>query len=178
MAGYDGFSKSNNARSAEQMDRYPATILAKKLTCRPGAIKALMQPTEWHHTSSRYNTTDYYDGSLLLEIANERESADEEDQEVTDLLVKLRAWRPAKQEARQWIGCYIEWLEWEGSRKHPTASACSADGCTITHKGGVFVTIEIPDRPKPMRKKIGSRGFRAMDADGKMLIDDYMVTIR
>ena len=69
MAGYCGYSKSNNAIDAEQEDKFNATQLAEKLGCSSAAIKQFLTPHEWHHTSCRYNETDYYYEPELLVAA-------------------------------------------------------------------------------------------------------------
>lgn len=68
MAGYDGYSKSNNAVDAESEGRYPMTAAKKIVAQKTGitqavaakALKALYKK-EYHHTSKFYNCTDYYD---------------------------------------------------------------------------------------------------------------------
>jgi hypothetical protein len=68
MAGYSGLSKSNNAICAENSGLFPASILAKKLGVKPGAVKALLAPSEWHHTSKFFNETEYYSYESAVEI--------------------------------------------------------------------------------------------------------------
>ena len=77
MTGYDGFSKSNNAIAAEENGLYPASVLARRLKVKTAAVRALLAPEEWHHTSKRYNRTDYYS----IETA-------------ADMLADLRGWTP------------------------------------------------------------------------------------
>jgi hypothetical protein len=67
-AGYHGYSKSNNALDAEKEGRYPltkaASLLAKKLNWSVPKARAFLLSIgtkEWHHTSCKYNATDYYD---------------------------------------------------------------------------------------------------------------------
>lgn len=67
MAGYNGYSKSNNAVAAEEEGLFPATIAAKKLGVSAAAIKEILHPCEWHHTSSWFNRTNYYNISDLSE---------------------------------------------------------------------------------------------------------------
>lgn len=62
MAGYHNFSKSNNAICAEKQGKYPASKAAKIYGFKSiAALKSLIKPSEWHHTSKFYNHTDYYD---------------------------------------------------------------------------------------------------------------------
>lgn len=81
MAGYHGYSKSNNAVDAEVAGRYPLTkasqVLAKKLGWPIAKAKAFLKDVvatdEYHHTSSWYNITNYYDvsDSAIQEMADE-----------------------------------------------------------------------------------------------------------
>ena len=157
MAGYDNYSKSNNALAAENEGKFPASILAKKLSVKSQAVKALMQPSEWHHTSSHYNATDYYDGGILLAVkSGEVDGYDEDDlAEARELLAAMKAWQPAAEEAFE--NCDVEWLEWSGTKKHPKAEKCNASGCKVVVKGSTC-TITFADG-KTMQKRKSTRGF-------------------
>lgn len=68
MAGYDGYSKSNNAIDAEAAGKFPMTTAIREVRNQTGctvktAREALIAegPCEWHHTSRKYNKTNYYD---------------------------------------------------------------------------------------------------------------------
>lgn len=70
MSGYCNYSKSNNALDAESQERFPLTqaakVLAKKINWTIAKAQAFLKEkgtTEWHHTSARYNITDYYNVS-------------------------------------------------------------------------------------------------------------------
>jgi hypothetical protein len=70
MAGYFNYSKSNNAIYAESQGRYPATKCAKIYGFKSAkAVRESMRSTEWHHTSKRYNITDFFDFPSELENA-------------------------------------------------------------------------------------------------------------
>jgi len=78
MAGYDGYSKSNNAVDAEENGRFPITKAKRIVSAKTGitqktARKVLksLGTSEYHHTSKYYNTTDYYDTELAVRIINE-----------------------------------------------------------------------------------------------------------
>jgi len=65
--GYIGYSKSVNAANAEEEEgRLPATKFAKWLREKgyKGAtsafVKDVVHTDEWHHTSCKYNMTDYF----------------------------------------------------------------------------------------------------------------------
>lgn len=173
MAGYAGdFSRSRNAEAAEERNCFPATRLAKMLGVKVGAVKAILKPSEWHHTSSRYNQTDYYDGDLLLAVATGAAAANDLDREkvteARETLAKLAAWRPPAKQDRIWVGCRVVWLEWGGTRKRPTATERTATRATIKWSGGKFCTITIGTE-KPFRKGISTKGFEAFDRDGKRI---------
>lgn len=59
---YVGYSKSVNAVQAEANGLYPASVIARKIGggATAAGVRAIMEPQEWHHTSCRYNRTDYY----------------------------------------------------------------------------------------------------------------------
>jgi hypothetical protein len=140
MAGYDGFAKSNNAVAAEAAGRFPATALARKLGVRTGAVKAVLKPVEWHHTSGRFNPTDYYD----LDEARER-------------LAELKSWRPPPDAT--WEDCYGEYIEWSGSRAHPHATRCKFTGARVTRHGS---TYRVEFGGQVVLKRAGTRGFWVM----------------
>ncbi len=81
MGGYDEYSKSNNARAAEAEGRYPlkraAKEVARKAACTQSVARHVLKESgtsEWHHTSCRYNKTDYYHVEEVLEqIADDPE---------------------------------------------------------------------------------------------------------
>lgn len=104
MAGYSGYSKSNSALDAEAEGKFPASVLARELHVKTAAVKAVLAPTEYHHTSKFFNRTDYYAGSLLIPLAAGRtvdevaaESGEDPDdvRDAADELAAMRAWKPA-----------------------------------------------------------------------------------
>jgi len=86
MAGYCGYTKSNNALAAEAEDKLPLTRAVAALAERAGVKRRLAREVlmargacEWHHTSKRYNRTDYYDvaaASRWLRWAPQRDEFD------------------------------------------------------------------------------------------------------
>ncbi|MBF0393163.1 MAG: hypothetical protein HQL38_10815 [Alphaproteobacteria bacterium] len=161
MAGYCEFSKSNNALDAEAGGRFPASLLARRLGVKTGAIQAILEPCEWHHTSKHYNRTRYYDGAALLALAQGETPDDLDAEEIAaaqSTLDALRAWRPAAAEPITLSGCTVSWLEWSGSARRPRAEERRASDCTVIWAGGAFVTITCPDGTE-MKKKLGARGL-------------------
>ena len=77
MAGYDGYSKSNNALAAESEGKLPLTRAIPEVRSATGcaakeARAALLAngPVEWHHTSKQYNRTNYYDVGAAVRRIN------------------------------------------------------------------------------------------------------------
>lgn len=78
MAGYDLYSKSNNALKAESEGKFPASVLAKRIRkyfkgVTAADIRKAMCAGEWHHTSKYYNQTQYYDLNDLAELYTRQE---------------------------------------------------------------------------------------------------------
>ena len=139
MAGYSGFSKSNNALDAEDEGLMTATAAAKALGVSAAAIKEILYPSEWHHTSGWYNRTNYYN---ISDLSEEKLSA-------------LKAYK-ADNSVYEYQAD-VEWIEWSGSRRHPKANKFSAENILVTEKG-CFYTFHLPNRT--VRKKIDSNGTR------------------
>ena len=107
MTGYYGYSKSNNAIQAENLDRYPISIasqiMAKKTGWSKAKAKAFLQQmgtSEYHHTSKKYNTTWYYDVS--------DEAIDDLKDEISEFV-----YTPEKKEKRRW-----EFKSWNFQKEH------------------------------------------------------------
>jgi len=168
MAGYQGFSKSNNAVDAEANNCFPASILAKKLRVKTAAIQAVLTPSEWHHTSKHFNATDYYDGALLLEIAASDTPDDFDDDEYAEAkeqLAALLAWKAPKQDVQVYEDCTVKWLVWSGSRNHPKATEKTVEHCAVEWKGGAFCLVTFADGGT-MRKKTDACGFEVRQEGG------------
>ena len=76
MAGYVGFSKSVNAVNAEACGRMTASALAKAIGggATAAGVKAALKTNEWHHTSAKFNRTDFYDFEAdVVNFAEEHE---------------------------------------------------------------------------------------------------------
>lgn len=168
MAGYNGYSMSNNAVEAydngemplskwkkadiiEAINRYVEenevnfnVDLLFKLPVKILKTKVLAK-SSWHHTSNRYNKTDFYSldeyyidqltDTKINEILEEYKNA-KNDEEVTE---------------EKWI---CEFLEWSGSRKHPKATVLREVGVI---KGNWFY------RSDGSKKSIRANGFRCIE---------------
>ena len=171
-SGYAGYSKSNNAIDAEESGEMNASQLAKALSCSTVAIKKLLSPSSWHHTSKEYNKTNYYSEPLLLAIAGkgtiekdeegflakykQQESypTEEEITEAKSLLQQLRSYSKEQQEETH-KNQHVEWLEWYGKHQAPTKN--SADNVIVITKGSTAWVRLRDDRV--MKKLISSKGF-------------------
>jgi hypothetical protein len=117
MSGYCGFSKSNRAIEAEIAGKMTATALARQLKVSAKAVARVLNPCEWHHTSCRFNATNYYRAAALLALVNGY-WRDEDRDDMREALHALRAMRTydrhrATNKARSWAGCRVMWLERE-----------------------------------------------------------------
>ena len=177
MAGYDRYSMSNNAVTAYSEGKKPLSkITTADLKsagwCETKALALILaktgnwQPSEWHHTSKKYNCTNFYCSESLVEWWNELTESERQ---------SLRSQSTIKKTGGLWHECTVRWLEWGGTRKRPVASEQKAVNCLIEYKGGTMVTITFADG-STMRKKIGSRGFE-VDTDSLVLIRDYSNTL-
>lgn len=151
MTGYrDDYSKSENAYNAEMYGKYPASRLAKKIGVNTGAIKELMVPSEWHHTSKHYNVTDYYDEADALAM-----------------LDQLTAWVKPNKSIDKLSKCSGSYLVWGGTRNQPHAQEIKFSDIDVTHKGEWY-TLHLPEGN--IRKGEQTRGFVLYDKEGKNIV--------
>ena len=75
MSGYSGYSRSNNAVAAEERGKLPITRATRMVADLAGCTQTVARaallfrgPDEWHHTSTRFNATNYYDVDAAVEI--------------------------------------------------------------------------------------------------------------
>lgn len=122
MAGYNGYSMSNNAVAAynngekpyskwtksDILDEIPDNLKesSKKLTLTE--IRSLfLHWTSWHHTSSMYNRTDFYSVNSDGITVNQIES-----------IIAQRKPKAEKPKLTA-VKAQVIYGEWEGTRKHP-----------------------------------------------------------
>jgi hypothetical protein len=148
MAGYNNFSKSNNAVAAEASGRYPASVLAGRLGVTTGAIRAVLRTSEYHHSSKFFNSVDYYDESEALEVLDE-----------------LRAWRDTPKTETVYENCSGSYLVWGGTRSHPRATEISFCSIKVTKKGKWFTLHLSAGR---VRKGEDTRGFHLSSGGRKL----------
>ena len=159
-SGYVGQSKSVRAYEAEDNDKYTATECDKLLGVKPGATKACLVPSEWHHTGSYYKETDYYDIRLLLAIKdNDEEVISEYDEDeikkAKESLEELKSWRKPELTSKTYKAD-VEWLTWSGTRKHPKATKHSVKNTDVEERGSYYYFND--EYGIPTKKMIGSNG--------------------
>ena len=132
MAGYNGFSMSNNAVEAYNDGEMPLSKWTKSAILE--AVKELeltnfsmdnfkkLQASElkrvaltkssWHHTSSHYNKTDFYE----IDIASLEKLTN---QEINNIITQRGTLTTVAPKVEKWECRY---LVWSGSRKHPKAT--------------------------------------------------------
>ena len=165
MAGYSGWSMSNNAVDAYDEGERPLSKWTKaeilyeikeqevELQCsmeklRKIPLKVLkdtcLKCSSWHHTSKYYNETDFYalDIDALEELTNETiddliATYQSEKKEETDVKPVEEKWK-------------CSFLEWSGTRKHPKATEVVEEGMI---KGNWFY------RKNGTKKSVNARGF-------------------
>ena len=169
MAGYNGYSMSNGAVEAYDSGLLPASKAAKLLKVSAAAVKEVLTPAEWHHTSSKFNETSFYDvtnlvavlkgGTALLNLDFE-DAADAAEQ-----LLQMRKITAALKKGGEKIytNCTVEWLEWPfrpgcGGRygdKWPDER--KEEGCMVKVKGQTATVIFAAG--KKMTKRLSTTGF-------------------
>lgn len=118
MAGYDGYSMSNNARAAYDDDRMPLSKWTKKAIIafiddnydvadsqlaslnkmtKSELVSDFLSWTEWHHTSMFYNCTDFY--AINNEAVEEFLASIDEDTRKSESMNRLHARVAQRKEA-------------------------------------------------------------------------------
>lgn len=164
MAGYNGFSMSNNAVAAYEDGEKPLSKWTKadvleaikeqeiELKCSIEKLKKLpvkvlkeicLTYSSWHHTSNHYNKTDFYS----LDVDRIENLTDDK---IEELLLDYKAGKKAesKPSEERWECAF---LEWSGTRKHPVATEVIEEGII---KGNWFY------RKDGSKKKTTANGFK------------------
>ena len=161
--GYVDFSKSERAVEAEERGLLTAGKLAKKLGVDTDTVKEYLRPAEWHHVSSLYTPTDYFDETELLAAASDDADAEPEARE---LLTEMRehSRRRRGKGPRTFTAEVVEWLEWTGTRNHPHAETQCARNVQVTiSASGKTAVIHTPTGD--VKKRTNATGFRLVEAD-------------
>ena len=165
-AGYYGYSKSNNAISAEEEGKFPASVAAKKLGVSTGAIENYISTTEWHHYSSHYNKVYVYDITPYLMLKNNEDMSDmydeDEIEEYKQNYQKMKEYTKKEREKKkeekegQKYKANVEYIEWTGSRNYPKPIYHKYENIWVIEKGQYYTFI-LPNGDE-VRKMKGSNG--------------------
>ena len=94
--GYVGYSMSVRANNAYAEGKLPASKGAKEIGISTELFRAIFQPSEWHHTSKHFNSTDFYAMPSIWErIAREPEISLRIREEVKSPAKKQEWWHRA-----------------------------------------------------------------------------------
>lgn len=164
MAGYNGFSMSNNAVTAYEDGERPlskwtkADILSAieeqeiELKCPIEKLEKLpvkvlkrvgLTYSSWHHTSNHYNRTDFYS----LDVDRIQDLTDEK---IDKLILNYKENKKAETKPleEKWECAF---LEWSGTRNHPKAKEVVEEGIV---RGDWFY------RNDGSKKKTSAKGFK------------------
>lgn len=142
MSGYRGYSMSNRACAAYDDGRMPLSaitgdtlrgIVEGDAVPPVGKFKAFCAARgtrEWHHTSSKFNRTEFYDVPELLHRIGFAIDSDFDDggEDFGDLAAAFAAFvppvkaRPVKARAADAVYHVCHFVEWGGSRRRPVAT--------------------------------------------------------
>lgn len=140
MAGYWGYSMSNNAVDAYECNKRPKSKWTKSLilealaeyngeefaeAAKPYKVsvlkEAVLETNEWHHTSSKYNRTDFYEVKEYSDV-----------QEMLADIERELEWQETEKENKveppapeRW---HVKYGVWCGTRKHPKLTWVEVDG--------------------------------------------------
>lgn len=168
--GYYGYSKSNNAISAEEDNKFPASIAAKKLGVSADAIRKYIDTSEWHHYSKFYNAVDVYDITPYLMIKNKIDMTDdyteEEIESFKETYNQMKIYTKEQKNKNNDVKTYranVEYIEWAGTRNRPKAIKKSFENIKVEEKGKYY-TFFLPDNTT-VRKMIGSNGTHVISME-------------
>lgn len=169
-SGYDGWSMSKNASAAYECgekplskwtkseilslieDDYPETAKKLESVKRDVLRNHLLSYSGYHHTSSYFNSTDFYE----IDFDVIEDLTDEEIEEWKNEVVEVE--KPVSIKYRG----SIHYLEWGGSRKHPKAFDRYIEDVNIERKGCFYIVTDDYGF-EIIRKKIGSNGTYIYD---------------
>lgn len=176
MAGYHGWSMSNNAVAAynngektlskwtknailqavAKIDPEKAELLAGvKLSVLKSNI---LSANSWHHTSKFYNETDFY--SVEQDVVELLTAED-----IKKLVSLSRSLKTKPATTEKFLGD-IEYLEWSGSRRSPHSVSKKLENVMIEKKG-CYYTVFNDSGEKILRKRIDSNGTRVISCEEK-----------
>lgn len=163
--GYSSdYSKSNNALEAERQGKFPLTHAAKIAATNFGITQSQAKwllekigPCEWHHTSSHYNQTDYYDTNTDI-IVDQVSSFIEDVNNKEDVIEYITNHYEKPTTTEQGYYADFDYIIWGGTRKHPTADEQHLKNVYIVEKGSFYYVYTSEGGDLVVKKKIGSNG--------------------
>lgn len=168
-SGYNGYSMSNRAVEAysngekplskwtkaeiisavSEIDSDKAELLksVKALTLK----EKVLYCSSWHHTSSRYNKTNFYriDEDFINGLTEE---------DITEMALENRN---EKKKSKTYKGD-IFYIEWSGTRNYPKAEEKCLNNVNIEERGSFYYVTDDAGN-KLLKKKIGSNGTRVVN---------------
>lgn len=151
MAGYDfALGMSNNAVAAYHNGLVPASKIA-------GVPAYLTQKfctyEEWHHSSKNFNVVNFYDPEYVrcvfgLAVSDLYDAKPE-------AVAALAAYKASGIE--RYENCRVEWIEWTGTLRRPTANHRAAEACTVEVKKQTAIVTFADGRT--MTKRVATKGF-------------------
>ena len=146
--GYNGYSKSNNAISAEAEGKMNASQLGKALGVSAKIIRGHCTVCEYHHASKFYTSVDYYDEWKLVAVAEALKAGKgwERWREIVGNIGKAEVRKTIVLLAKMWAESNVKtaehkvianfkWLEWSGTRRRPMATEVKHESVPATLKG-------------------------------------------
>lgn len=159
--GYIGYSMSERAAAAYDEGARPLTkitndwlrengINATQTVVRDLIKVGQIYTTEWHHTGSKYNRTEFFRPEAIREVVNNL--SPEEISAARSKAAQLR-----KQERAEVVHehCWVEWLQWTKGSRQPWERFES--GARVVVKGK-FATVTLKSG-QTFRKKLDANGF-------------------
>ncbi len=153
MVGYSGFSMSNNAIAAYENGLVPAS----KIKGVPASlVKQYCTYSEWHHSSKFYNKVEFYNPVYVrATFGLEPHEEYAPDPEAIKALVDSKAKK--RQMEERFEKCRVVWLEWGGTRKHPSAKTLIEFDASVSVLGK-SATVTLADG-KSFVKRLDTKGF-------------------
>lgn len=155
MAGYDWINgMSNNAVEAYDDGMAPSS----KIPGIPSPlVKKYGSPSEWHHTASWFNKTDFYKIECVRTIFGLEDCGCCEPN--PEAIESLKNHKKGKKEITIYENCQVRWIEWSGSRNHPRATDCEESGCRVEVSGETAKIFRKGSETHFLTKRLSTRGF-------------------
>lgn len=152
MAGYSGYSKSNNAIKAEREGKMNKTQLLKWCRDRglfPGLttkiIAKVLRPCEWHHTSKHYNATNYYSVEELYERRHEVRSYIRTEKEPEPVQAYFKCWN-TDADIRRW--------DWKVTNRYGNHCSSLESALEMVQRKRAYYEAGFLKDPKPTKATI------------------------